>query len=274
MPQPFVSVIVPCYNQAQYLDECLQSVFDQTYLNWECIIVNDGSPDNTREIATAWTKKDPRFIYFEKENGGVSSARNFGIERAKGEWILPLDGDDKIDKDYISLASQEFRNNPHVIYCRAEYFGAKSGEMVLDQFHHADILLENSIFCTSFYKRTSWEKIKGYDENMVNGYEDWEFWIHLNIFYGKLQVTKLDFIGFQYRIKELSRNTEAMQHHDENIRYYIYDKHSKAYRDNILRFYEHFATARALKKDRIRLLDKLNSKRYRVIDKVLNFFNK
>lgn len=71
-----ISVIVPCYNQAQYLDECLQSVLDQTYQNWECIIVNDGSPDNTEEIALRWTKKDSRFRYLKKENEGLSSARN------------------------------------------------------------------------------------------------------------------------------------------------------------------------------------------------------
>ena len=62
-----VSIIVPCYNQAQYLDEALQSVLDQTYANWECIIINDGSPDNTKEVARKWVERDCRFIYFEKE---------------------------------------------------------------------------------------------------------------------------------------------------------------------------------------------------------------
>lgn len=87
MTNPLISVIVPCYNQAQYLDECLQSVVEQTYPNWECIIVNDGSPDNTEEIALQWTEKDSRFIYIKKENGGLSSARNAGLEIAKGKWI-------------------------------------------------------------------------------------------------------------------------------------------------------------------------------------------
>ena len=64
--QPLISVIVPCYNQAQYLDECLQSVLEQTYQNWECIIVNDGSPDNTEEVVKKWTEKDPRFKYLKK----------------------------------------------------------------------------------------------------------------------------------------------------------------------------------------------------------------
>ncbi|WP_374360648.1 glycosyltransferase family 2 protein, partial [Cloacibacterium sp.] len=75
---PLISVVVPCYNQAQYLDECLQSVLNQTYQDWECIIVNDGSPDHTEEIAKNWVEKDTRFIYLSKENGGLSSARNAG----------------------------------------------------------------------------------------------------------------------------------------------------------------------------------------------------
>ncbi len=63
---PLISVIVPCYNQAQYLDECLQSVLNQIYTDWECIIVNDGSPDHTEEIAKKWLEKDPRFRYINK----------------------------------------------------------------------------------------------------------------------------------------------------------------------------------------------------------------
>ena len=108
---PLISVVVPCYNQAQYLDECLQSVLNQTYQDWECIIVNDGSPDNTEEIAKNWVEKDTRFIYLSKENGGLSSARNAGIEIAKGEWILPLDADDKIGERYLELAEKEFEND-------------------------------------------------------------------------------------------------------------------------------------------------------------------
>jgi glycosyltransferase involved in cell wall biosynthesis len=76
---PKISVIVPCYNQAIYLDECLQSVLDQTHENWECIIVNDGSTDHTEETAKKWTEKDARFIYIYKKNGGLSSARNAGL---------------------------------------------------------------------------------------------------------------------------------------------------------------------------------------------------
>lgn len=111
MINPLVSIIVPCYNQAQYLDEALQSVLDQTYENWECIMVNDGSSDNTEEIAQKWVVKDSRFLYFYKENGGLSSARNLGIEVAKGDYIQFLDSDDVLDSKKMELSLNEIALN-------------------------------------------------------------------------------------------------------------------------------------------------------------------
>lgn len=274
MQQPFISIIVPCYKQAQYLDECLQSVLNQSYQNWECIIVNDGSPDDTHEIAKYWIEKDPRFSYLEKENGGVSSARNFGIEHAKGEWILPLDGDDKIEKDYLLFASNKFNETPHIIYCRAKYFGSRSDEMVLSDGNNTDILLENQIFCTSLYKKSSWEKIRGYDENMMQGYEDWEFWIRFFKYYDSIKIVKLDYLGFYYRIKELSRNTEAIKKYDNEIRQYIFKKHHEMYCQNISKFYKYFADSKNLRKENEILRNRINSKRYKAIDKFLRFINK
>jgi len=72
-----VSVIIPCFNQAQYIEEALVSVQNQTHTNWECIIVDDGSTDNSKDIAKKWCDEDQRFLYVHKENGGLSSARNF-----------------------------------------------------------------------------------------------------------------------------------------------------------------------------------------------------
>lgn len=99
MQMPLVSVIIPCYNQEQYLEECLQSVLAQTFREWECIIVNDGSTDKTEQTAKKWIEKDPRFVYVYKENGGLSSARNSGLQAAKGDYIQFLDCDDCIDAD-------------------------------------------------------------------------------------------------------------------------------------------------------------------------------
>ncbi|QDP85812.1 glycosyltransferase family 2 protein [Chryseobacterium sp. SNU WT5] len=203
MDNVLISVIVPCYNQAQYLDECLQSVLDQTYQDWECIIVNDGSPDNTAEVAKKWLEKDVRFKYYYKENGGLSSARNFGIDKAEGEWILPLDSDDYISKDYLDLAKSHFVNQDlNVIYCEAQKFGAVNEKWELEEFTLTKLALENLIFCSAFFRKADWRKVSGYDENLVHGLEDWDFWISLLKDGGK--VLKLQEICFFYRIKEKS----------------------------------------------------------------------
>ncbi|MFH6999065.1 glycosyltransferase family 2 protein [Flavobacterium sp. FlaQc-57] len=106
---PLVSIIVPCYNQAQYLPEALQSIIDQTHTNWECIIVDDGSLDNTQGVVEKWINTDFRFKYIYKENGGLSSARNAGLDHATGEFIQFLDSDDVLDnlKLELSLANCE-----------------------------------------------------------------------------------------------------------------------------------------------------------------------
>lgn len=101
---PLVSIIVPCYNQGQYLGEALESVSNQTFSDWECLIVDDGSVDDTAAIAKTFTEIDSRFVYLFKENGGVSSTRNFGIEAAKGAFIQFLDSDDILDKTKLELS--------------------------------------------------------------------------------------------------------------------------------------------------------------------------
>ena len=100
---PLISVVIPAYNAEQFLDETLESVLSQTYENWECIIVNDGSTDNTESIAKKWCEKDARFCYFYKENSGVSDTRNLGIKEARGEYIAFLDADDLYMPNFLKV---------------------------------------------------------------------------------------------------------------------------------------------------------------------------
>lgn len=94
MTIPFFSIIVPVYNVAPYLRECLDSVLAQTYPNWECLCVNDGSTDESGAILDEYAQKDSRFRVFHKKNGGVSAARNLALDNARGVWVLFLDSDD------------------------------------------------------------------------------------------------------------------------------------------------------------------------------------
>ncbi len=264
---PLISIIVPCYNQAVYLDECLESVLQQTYQNWECIIVNDGSPDNTEDFARKWVEKDARFQYVNKENGGLSSARNAGIAIAKGEWILPLDADDKIAPVYLELAEKEFSKGYSVIYCEAEKFGTETGKWILPEYTPQALAVRNPIFCTAFFKRADWEKAGGYDTSLIYGLEDWEFWISILKDGGK--VYKINEVCFYYRIKEnsmikdmISNNGDMKKMATHNI---VYRKHIEFFTKELGSFEKLYDTNQHLKSI-------LNSKRYVWVNKIFNLF--
>lgn len=181
-----ISIIVPCYNQAQYLDECLQSVQDQTYTHWECIIVNDGSPDNTEEIAKKWVEKDTRFIYLKKENGGVSSARNLGLENAKGDFLQFLDADDCIKTDNISGRSQYFNNYDVIVSNFNVYtdrvFLPGYNKLSLELLNFESILygwglkytipIHTGLFSTKFLTKFRFNE-------EIKCFEDWLMWLHI-----------------------------------------------------------------------------------------------
>lgn len=262
---PLISVIVPCYNQAEYMDECLASVLAQTYQNWECIIVNDGSPDNTEEIALQWTAKDPRFKYLKKENGGLSFARNAGIEIAKGEWILPLDSDDRIGNQYLELAEKEFNNGYTVIYCKAELFGVKTGTWNLPEFNLQTLSYTNLIFCTAFFKKEDWLAIGGYDTEMIYGFEDWEFWIRL-LKNGDKKVFRINSVQFFYRTKTESMITNLKDEKKIKMFKIIEQKH--------LDFFHRYSSLIDLNNqvydNKCRLDEIKNSKRYIWMNKIFN----
>lgn len=239
MNNPQVSIVVPCYNQAQYLDEALQSVLDQTYIDWECIVVNDGSPDDTEIVAKTWLDKDTRFKYVYQENRGLSSARNYGISQAQGEYILPLDADDKISKDYVFLAIEAFQEEDSlkVVYCKAEKFGEETGVWDLEPFSLFNLSRKNMIFCSAVYRKKDWELVGGYDVNMKYGCEDWGFWIAVLKNGGN--VKQLDEVGFYYRIKTISMIKKVENKQYDDLFAYLSIKHADF-------FVNHFGTFFAL----------------------------
>lgn len=115
---PLVSIVITCFNQAQYLETSVNSVLNQTFSDLECLIVDDGSTDNTRQVSEQLMTRDSRIKYFYKENGGVSSARNFGFRQSQGEWIQFLDSDDWINEDKIrfQLSHIEGTNQNNTVF--------------------------------------------------------------------------------------------------------------------------------------------------------------
>lgn len=111
MEKQLISIIVPIYNVEDYLRQCLDSILEQTLSHFEVILVNDGSPDSSGDICREYVEKDSRFHYFEKENGGLSDARNYGIERARGEYLTFIDSDDYIDPLHLEYLYNTLVNN-------------------------------------------------------------------------------------------------------------------------------------------------------------------
>ncbi|HUH19104.1 glycosyltransferase family A protein [Albibacterium sp.] len=220
-----VSVVIPCYNQAVFIEETVNSVLDSSYPNIEIILVNDGSIDNTEEVCKRLSRQYENVFYYSQANQGPSIARNHGIRKAKGVFILPLDSDDIISSDYISEAIKAFKSDPEVkvVYCEAEKFGEKEGKWKLKPFSLKRLALDNMIFVSALYKKKDWEACGGYSEDMVWGREDWEFWITMLKNGGK--VVKLPITGFYYRIRTNSRRKGMTKERKEKIIEYINRKH-------------------------------------------------
>ncbi|WP_417996954.1 glycosyltransferase family 2 protein [Flavobacterium sp. LB2P6] len=228
---PKVSIIVPCYNQAQHLDEALQSLFDQTHTNWECTIINDGSPDNTEEVVRKWEAKDSRFAYVYKKNGGVSSARNLGIIEAKGEFILTLDADDKYEATFLEKAVAVLINNPEIgiVSSWGRYFTAEKQLHVFQSTATSvtDFLFHNGVNNgSSLFRKACWEQVCGYDENSENGYEDWEFYLRVCALGWGVHI--IEEVLFFYRLNLGSRSAGMNRKHNATQKY-IYIKNKEIY---------------------------------------------
>ena len=221
-----VSVIIPCYNHANYLEEAIQSVLNSTYPALEIIVVDDGSTDNSGEIARKIMRSHSNIHYFYQENTGPSAARNQGIRMSKGAFILPLDADDKIAEQYIEKAVDVLTRNDDVkiVYCDAEFFGGRSGPWKLKKFSARRMALRNMIFSCALYRRSDFERSGGYNEDLIHGHEDWDFWIAMIKDGG--HAFKLEgFTGFFYRIHDHSRRRSTARDYKYQSFGIIYQRH-------------------------------------------------
>ncbi len=249
---PKVSIIVPCYNQAQYLDEALASIEEQTHTNWECLIINDGSPDHTEEVAKKWTDKDSRFTYIYKENGGVSSARNLGIQKAESDYILTLDADDKYEASFLEKAIFFLVNNTEIgiVSSWGRYFTTQKQMQVYKSIGKTtvDFLFHNAAIGTSLFRKKCWQEVGGYDEKPENGYEDWEFYLRVCALGWKVHI--IEEVLFFYRQNISSRSAVMNQKHNETQKY-IYLKNKEIYYTHYEVLIDQFLKASNLEKAEI-----------------------
>jgi len=195
---PLVSVIIPCYRQAHFLPDAIGSLIAQSLGDWECIIINDGSPDNTREIALALATEDKRIRYIEQENRGLSGARNRGLKESKGTWIQFLDADDillpeKLHKQLDVLIQSP---GPALSFCDYYFCDAHDIDKRVTKghdFEHPRFLHDNPlidlisrwetdmsipIHAFLFDSRLFKEAGVYFDQNLPN-HEDWDCWMRI-----------------------------------------------------------------------------------------------
>ncbi|MGO4699339.1 glycosyltransferase family 2 protein [Paenibacillus sp. 2TAB26] len=178
---PIVSIVIPCYNYGQYVEEAVDSCLNSTFQEIEIIVVNNGSTDPyTIEVLQRLQRPKTRVIHVQT-NIGLPYGRNVGIREARGKYILPLDADDKIQPTLIEKAYRILEARPEVGFATVglEYFGDQSWVWIPPEFDFNRLLSENIVCVTSLVRKSAWLSVGGYNEAMIHGYEDWDFWISL-----------------------------------------------------------------------------------------------
>ena len=179
--ETLVSVIIPCYNHATLLREAVESVVSQTYPNWECIIVNDGSTDDTSNLGKYLIKLYPQksLRLIDKPNTGPADSRNLGVQQSSGKFILFLDADDKLHPKFLEECVEILLAKPKVgfVYTDVQHFGANCDLVVHGDFDANRFLRDNQAPATSLFRREIYEQVGGLKKVMKLGCEDWEFWV-------------------------------------------------------------------------------------------------
>jgi GT2 family glycosyltransferase len=216
---PTVSVVIPCFNQALYLAEAVESVVAQTYRDWEIVIVDDGSPDEAAAVAERLIAAHPdrRISLVRQDNSGLPAARNAGVAASVGRYILPLDADDLIRPEMLRRTVDLLDAEPGVAiaYTDEEHFGAVERVVHTSEWD-TDLQRRRNLFsATSLYRREVWEAVGGYDPSMRRGYEDWDFWIGAaeRGFVGRRIAEPL----LRYRVRPGSMRRDAETEHSELV---------------------------------------------------------
>ena len=225
---PKVSIIIPCFNQLKYLEEAIDSVKNQSFKNYEIIVVNDGSTElNAIDLINAFAESNIFIIH--DVNKGVSAARNKGIMFAKGDYILPLDADDAIHPKFLEEAVEILENNKQIeiVMTGVKYFGSISHEEYLPKYSRRQHLMQNLFFNTSLFRKESFVKVGGYDENFNIGWEDWDF--YLRLITSESQIWRIEKSYCLYRIKYSSRNADLVDEKRHLVEQQLYKKYFNDY---------------------------------------------
>ena len=214
---PLVSVVIPCYNQAHFLAEAVQSALDQDYPAVEVIVVNDGSPDNTREVATQF---GDRIVYIEQENRGLSAARNAGIRAARGEYIAFLDSDDIYLPRALTTLARYLDKHPNVgLVCSDALLFDDRGDFGLKSTRSGrprnpqNFRWETVEYCatpsTVMVREEVFKRVGLFNEYLKNAAEDWLMWVQISRYFDMVYVDQ-PLVRYRIHERNATRNVERI----------------------------------------------------------------
>jgi hypothetical protein len=224
---PSVSVVIPCYRQAHVLAECVASVQAQTHADWEAIIVNDGSPDDTRAVAQDLVAGDSRLRYVEKTNGGPASARNAGLRETRGRWIQFLDADDLIEPRKFELQIERLSTAAHLAFCYCDYWRGTTDDPrvrlergilprefrlrrpVLDMALRWEWDLSIPIHTALFDARLFRDRGVCFNESLRNN-EDWDMWMQVLRHVPTILYLRQELAIYRHSLDSVSSNRDLM----------------------------------------------------------------
>lgn len=231
--KPAISIVTACYNQGRYIGEMLESVYCQTFDNYEVIIVNDGSDDDTRQILEGINNSGVKVIHTARR--GPAAARNTAINHSRAQIILNLDADDMIAPDLLEKGWEILSSDPDagIAYCDADFFGFKGGKFENPDFSIEAMLINNLIPSMSFFRKDDFEDIGGFSDELIYGLEDWDFW--LSIIEKERKVVKITDSKAFYRTYENQDASRSGNRKRDRIKadqslLIIFHRHERLYR--------------------------------------------
>ncbi len=180
MRPPRISVLLPCFNDGAWIDEALDSVFAQTFADFEIVVVDDGSTD-AETIQKLQSLQKPRTTVFRTENRGLPAARNYAAARACGELFCALDSDDRLAPEWFERALGVLDTRPEIAFVShwLETFGDQQWVWTPERCDLPALLARNTINGAALVRRAAFEAVDGYEESMRDGCEDWDFWLRI-----------------------------------------------------------------------------------------------
>ena len=263
-----VSVIVPVYKVEDYIRECIDSILAQTYSDFELILVDDGSPDNCGRICDGYAKRDNRIKVVHKVNGGLTSARNAGLEVAKGEWIMHVDGDDWIEPDMIEslieaaqitgadmVIGDFVKYGPSAGYNRLPTWSSDKKKSMTNYIAYVMTTIWGSIAKRSLYADHSLKSPDG-----ISYCEDFHLIVRLCHFANKIVNVHRPFYNYRYRPTSIMSNMNGKTEADEQ---WVYQDTIRFFKEQgVYEDYRKVMSWRVLKSAQELLLDPVGHKRF------------